>query len=590
VAVLLTSAFAASADAATYSLAVSSQANRSSAQPLSGKTYVQPANIYVFSTPTTGAKRVRFYLDDTTMSRAPRSIEASAPLDFAGTRSDGSANALSVGTLSIGSHTITAAVETTGATSVTSASFTVRAAPDTTKPSSPVLSATAGDRQVTLAWTAATDNVAVARYEVWQDDAWVAGLAASARSYAVAGLAAGAAHSFRVVAYDAAANFANSNTVTAAAAATAPDAFPSRLRASGRTIVDANGYLLPTLRGFNMHVSPTFVWGQSHFDAIKAIGGQINRAVLHWDQFEPTQGVISAAAIANLDRHVASAQAAGIYTLLELHLNVGRTPAWTAAQSTELERYATYGRTLTQFLANRYGNPTSPRYTKAVIGFGLNEPPLQDATIRNGNGSIPYLEAKQRQMISWMRAAGFAPSWIGFVAYGYGSATPIYDDATQNRNAIDASPTAYDQVGGNVVIDVHDYMAYCTNTNVACDGRQFNGMIHPTYQGGPQLNTDALTSAYASSTLHRSQQAAFLKPYRTFSTQAAIPLMLGEWGWSAGHTGEAAWAADKRIAWRDAGTVIEIQWNYDVSTSGNEWAARPNNAWRTSTLSIFDGG
>ena len=59
---------------------------------------------------------------------------------------------------------------------------------------------------------------------------------------------------------------------------------------------------------------------------------------------------------------------------------------------------------------------------------------------------------------------GNAPGWIGFVAYGYASATPIYDDSWQNANAADASPTAYDSVGGNVVIDVHFYMAGRTNT------------------------------------------------------------------------------------------------------------------------------
>ena len=50
---------------------------------------------------------------------------------------------------------------------------------------------------------------------------------------------------------------------------------------------------MPVLRGFNMHVGPGFTWDQSHFDAIAARGGKINRAVLHWDQFEPTQGVVS---------------------------------------------------------------------------------------------------------------------------------------------------------------------------------------------------------------------------------------------------------------------------------------------------------
>ncbi len=99
-----------------------------------------------------------------------------------------------------------------------------------------------------------------------------------------------------------------------------------------------------------------------------------------------------------------------------------------------------------------------------MLGFGLNEPPLEDNTIRNGNNSIPYLEGKQRQMISCMRAPGHGPSWIGFVAYGYASATPVYNHTYQNANAVDASPTAYDSVGGNVVIDVHDYLLGVSST------------------------------------------------------------------------------------------------------------------------------
>jgi hypothetical protein len=52
---------------------------------------------------------------------------------------------------------------------------------------------------------------------VWKDNSWVAGLPATARTYTVTNLVAGAPHTFRVVAYDAAGNYANSNTVTAAA-------------------------------------------------------------------------------------------------------------------------------------------------------------------------------------------------------------------------------------------------------------------------------------------------------------------------------------------------------------------------------------
>ena len=300
-----------------------------------------------------------------------------------------------------------------------------------------------------------------------------------------------------------------------------------------------------------------------------------------WDQFEPTKGLVSSSAIANLDLHVARAQAAGIYTLLELHLNVGRVPGWVPSGMGETEAYATYGQTLTQYLAYRYGNPASPKYTKAVVGFGLNEPPIEDSTIRNGNSAIPWMESKQRTMISWMRAPGFAAKWIGFVAYAYASATPIHNDAKQNANAADASPTAYDSVGGNVVIDVHDYMSGCTNTDPGCDGRQWNGNIYPTWQGGQMISTQG-GGNYASSSLYRSQQNAYLAAYKTFTTQAGIPLMLGEWGWHDGTSGETQWIADKKAAWANAGTAIEIQWNYGNSLTQGVWVARPNMTWRPS--------
>jgi hypothetical protein len=371
-----------------------------------------------------------------------------------------------------------------------------------------------------------------------------------------------------------------------------PAAFPSVLRASARDIVDENNHVLPRLKGFNMHVEPGFTWDQSHFDAITALGGTINRAVIHWDDFEPTQGAVSAAAIANLDLHIARAQAAGMYTLLDLHLNVGRSPAW-ADPAPEMEQYATYGQVLTQYLADRYGDPTSSSYTKAVIGFGLNEPPLEDAAIRNGTGSIPYLEGKQRQMISWLRAPGFAPSWIGFVAVGYAGATPIYGPLGPQPRPVDASPTAYDGVGANVVYDVHDYMMGCEvaspdpanhtlSDDPNCDGRQANGMLHPTgAQGGPLVGTDSPDHSYVSTPATRGQLTAFMKPYKTFTTQASIPLMLGEWGWGSGTVGEQPWIVDQKAVWADAGTAIEIHWNYDVSPTAT-WAARPGGTWRPS--------
>ena len=84
-------------------------------------------------------------------------------------------------------------------------------------------------------------------------------------------------------------------------------------------------------------------------------------------------------------------------------------------------------------------------------------------------------------MISWMRAARLrAPSWIGFVAYGYASQTPIYNDATQNPSAVDASPTAFDSRRRQRRHRPPRLHGRCTNTDPACEGRQYNGMIYPS--------------------------------------------------------------------------------------------------------------
>jgi hypothetical protein len=111
------------AQTSTYSVLVSSSADRSNPSPLAGKTV--SGNIYAFTSPGTGASRVRFYLDDPNMSGTPRQVESTAPHDFAG-GTVSTANPFDTRTLADGSHTITAAVEKTGGgTDVLHASFTV---------------------------------------------------------------------------------------------------------------------------------------------------------------------------------------------------------------------------------------------------------------------------------------------------------------------------------------------------------------------------------------------------------------------------------------------------------------------------------
>ncbi len=477
-------------------------------------------------------------------------------------------------------------------------------ASDTSAPAASVLTAIGGDQQAALSWTMATDNVGINRYEIWKNDSYLTGLGSSVLTYTAHNLLNDQVYKFRVVAYDDAGNYINSNdvivtpkAVTAPVASAgcpagaSPATFPSRLKTSGRQIVDENGCVMPKLKGFSVYLNPSYTHSQSDFNDMAALGAKINRATIHWDEFEPTQGNIDPT---GLDLHIARAQAAGMYTMLELHLNIGKDPGWTAGYSDEMEKYSHYGQTITQYLANRYGNPASPKYNKSVIGFGLNEPPLGNATIRNGNNAIPYMETKQQQMISWMRAPGYAPSWIGFVAEAYAGATPLYDHSWQNANATDASPTAYNAVGGNIIYDLHDYMMGCAipgtttlSTDPNCDGRQWNGQNYPIYQGGPQIGTEQNAfSAYMSTAVSRGQFAAYLKPYKTFTTQANVPLMIGEWGWTAGKANEVAFVNDKKAAWADAGTSIEIYWDYNATpnTSEDPWASRPGGAWRPSIL------
>jgi N-acetylneuraminic acid mutarotase/glucose/arabinose dehydrogenase len=100
------------ASADTYSLMVSTAPDRSAAVALQGQTV--SGNIYVFVTPTTGVTRVRFFVDDPTMSGAPFLTDTSAPYDLAGTNKNGTARAFNTGPLSNGSHSVTAAVDLTG--------------------------------------------------------------------------------------------------------------------------------------------------------------------------------------------------------------------------------------------------------------------------------------------------------------------------------------------------------------------------------------------------------------------------------------------------------------------------------------------
>ena len=111
---------------------------------------------------------------------------------------------------------------------------------DTAAPSAPVLNASGTTSTTTnLAWTAATDNVAVTGYDVYQNSVFRASV--TGLTYAVTGLSAGTTYAFTVLAKDAAGNTTSSNAVnvtTTTPDSTAPSAVV--LSASGTTASTTN--------------------------------------------------------------------------------------------------------------------------------------------------------------------------------------------------------------------------------------------------------------------------------------------------------------------------------------------------------------
>lgn len=153
-----------------------------------------------------------------------------------GTSNDGSQ---SVTIPSVTSNTCRFMVKASGNIffNVNTANFSITA-PDTETPTAPTLSANnTTSTKTTLSWTGATDNVAVASYDIYKDGTLVANSTTS--PYTVTGLSASTSYVFTVKAKDASNNISvssNAVTVTTLAPDTEAPTTPS-LSASGTTNV-----------------------------------------------------------------------------------------------------------------------------------------------------------------------------------------------------------------------------------------------------------------------------------------------------------------------------------------------------------------
>ncbi|MEK8128651.1 hypothetical protein WMW72_12110 [Paenibacillus filicis] len=134
-------------------------------------------------------------------------------------------------------------------------SVSTPAAPDTQAPSIPTgLTATAaGTDTINLAWTASTDNVGVAGYDIYRDGNKVGSFATT--TYSDTGLTASTTYSYTVKAKDAAGNISAASA--AASATTQAAGFGAISDPEGRSLVADRGY---TLNSLSDPGSPT-IWG-----------------------------------------------------------------------------------------------------------------------------------------------------------------------------------------------------------------------------------------------------------------------------------------------------------------------------------------
>ena len=349
-------------------------------------------------------------------------------------------------------------------------------------------------------------------------------------------------------------------------------AFPSRLHVAAGRLLDENNHDVGVLRGFNVHVAATpsdtgFVWSQADYTAMSAIGTKLVRHIVHWDAFEQQPGVVNPTAIASLDTAIARARAAGIYTTLSIHLNVGREPAWARTTGNELSDYMAHGRTLTQYLAKRYKDE------KAVIGLNINEPPVVslDTILNDYVAMVPW----------WQASAPLWPVWVAPSAYGNG--TPYPSSGTQVSTA---RLKALDTQNRGVIVEWHDYL----NAAGSNGTYQSNGEIAPIQQSSSftaQFQGRGGNYNYPNTAQTRTDFANAIAPHsKLVATSGTFTLAIGEFGMDNMLSGEPAFVADKATAYRTSNATIELWWNYDTTgnTTNNPWAARPNGTWRPSIV------
>lgn len=170
--------------------------------PINGDTVSNTVNVTASASDNVGVSKVEFYVNG-----SHHATDTSAPYAYSWNTT----------VIPNGSYKLDAkAYDAAGNTSISSVTVSVLNG-DTTPPTAPVLSATTEATKVVLSWTPSTDNVGVAGYWVQRDGQTISTqytARTATTSYQDTSILPGATYSYRVVAFDAAGNYAPSNTVS----------------------------------------------------------------------------------------------------------------------------------------------------------------------------------------------------------------------------------------------------------------------------------------------------------------------------------------------------------------------------------------
>ena len=280
-------------------------------------------------------------------------------------------------------YTVTA-LDAAGNASVASAPATVTTPVgplDTVKPTVPTgLTATSAPTEIDLAWTAATDDAAVAGYKILRDGTLIG--TTYSTTYSDTGLAAGIAHTYTVAAFDGAGNSSDPSTVATATASPAPPASVSYAydiadRLTSITTASGTATVF-SIDPLGRHASQTIGTAPT---ATYSYLGTTDIVV----SIAAGSGTTTSALDALGERVAVSAGGTGGFLLPDLHGNTAGALNAAASSITDAFAYDAYGNTVAAVTS---GLPTPWRYQGRMLESAAGSADLYDFGSRSYSPSI----------------------------------------------------------------------------------------------------------------------------------------------------------------------------------------------------------